>query len=80
MSITQKYPLLGSSANPDNISVTFKGIAIGLVPVIILIAKGFDLELAETDLVSLINSITAGLASGAVVFGVVRKLYFKYKK
>jgi len=73
--LIKKYPFLGSSVNPENISLTFKGIALALVPLFIIILQGFNIEVAENDLISLIESITGVIAGVMVVFGLFRKLF-----
>lgn len=78
MSLLNKYPQLGSSANPENYAMTFKGIALALVPLVIMVAKGFSLDVSESELVELVESITLALSSVMVVYGLLRKAYYKY--
>jgi len=78
--LQKKYPLLGSSANPDKLSTTFQGIALALVPLIIMIAKGFELQLAEGEVISFVNAIASSISAVAIVFGMGRKFYYKFKK
>jgi len=75
MRLVHKYPFLSSSVNSDKWALTFKGIALALVPLLIIILKGFDITVAESDLISLIESITAVIAGVMVVFGLFRKLF-----
>ena len=82
------YPkMLGSSVDPAKLSLTIKGILIGLVPVIIIIAKGFDVDLNNDELNQTIEAIVAvivniGLFSSSVMFafGLIRKVVNKFKK
>ena len=76
------YPkLIASSVDPSKISLTVKGLILGLVPVIIFLAKvkGFDLpessvtEFAET-VGNVIESVTAALSGAMVIVGVLRKI------
>ena len=67
--------ILGSSANPDTLSLTVKGVGLGLVPVLILVLKGLGVSVLETDLVSLVESLSTLVASEMVVYGLGRKLY-----
>lgn len=78
--LVHRYPVLGSSADPDKISATVKSIGVWLIPLIILIGKQFDVSFAEADLVNLINVTAAAIAAVMTVYGVARKLYYKYKK
>lgn len=78
--LAEKYPVLGSSADPQKVSMTFKGLAMWTVPAIIAIGSYYGMDIAETDIVTLINNITVAIASVLVVVGGARKLWFKYKK
>lgn len=78
--LVKKYPLLGSSANSDNLAVTFKGIAVALVPLIIMIARGFSVELQESEVLDIINAIAGVISSAMVLYGLGRKAYYKYFK
>jgi hypothetical protein len=87
MKLHYKYPMLGSSIDPDKLALTIKGIIVGLIPIIILVAGLFGLSLDMTELNTLADAIqTAILAvSGAisacmVVWGLLRKLQQKIKK
>ena len=73
--LVKKYPFLSSSVNPDKWALTFKGIALALVPLFIIILQRFNIKVAENDLISLIESITAVIAGVMVVFGLFRKLF-----
>lgn len=76
--LLRKHPILGSSADPQKIALTWKGIAIGLVPAIIIILQLFGLEVVEGDLVELIETIFM-VASAIITFlGLFRKLLNKY--
>jgi len=71
--------LLGSSADPNKIALTFKGIAVGLIPVIILVAKAFSIELSQSEILDLIESITAAISGTMVVVGLGRKIWFFFR-
>lgn len=69
--------LIMSSADATKYSTTFKGFALGLVPLIMMVT-GMTVD----DTEGLINAIekliffgTALIASAQVVYGLVRKLY-----
>lgn len=79
--------LLGSSVDPTKLSLTIKGVLLGIVAIItpILIFYGYDV--AQLDLNGLvdmiINSVQAiVLAVSAVmtVWGAIRKIYIALKK
>ena len=77
MRLVHKYPFLSSSVNSDKLALTFKGIALALVPLFIIILQGFNIEIAESNLVDLIENITGVIAGVMVVFGLFRKLFAK---
>jgi uncharacterized membrane protein len=74
-----KYPkLLSSSANENNLSLTIKGLLVALVPLIIAILRGFGVDMAEIEVTSVIDAIFGVVASVMILFGLARKLYYKY--
>lgn len=73
MSIIKKYPKLGSSQDPDKLSLTIKGLLLALVPVIITISQAYNLPITESDLVSLVNNLVAIVSAAVVIYGIVRK-------
>ena len=86
-----KYPkLLGSSVDANRLALTVKGILVGLIPVIVVLAKakGFDLNPGSVSifgqqLSDAIVAIGSAVSAVMVVVGVIRKLvvYMKaYKK
>lgn len=82
-----KHPkLLGSSVDPAKLSLTIKGILLGIVAVVtpLLIAAGYDV--ASVDLNGLVEAIINGvqaivLAVSALmtVWGAIRKAYYALK-
>ena len=74
MKLTQKYPILGSSQNPDEISLTIKALGIALIPVILAVCRMFGLELVENDLVQVVNALATITSMVGVVIGVYRKV------
>lgn len=89
--MNKKYPkILGSSVDASKLSMTFKGIAVGLIPAIAIIFKLSGNEsLDEKTLYDAVDSIgdvivTAGalVSSVMVVMGLIRKfaVYLKLIK
>ena len=74
MKLTTKYPMLGSSQNPEKLSLTVQGIGIAIIPLIIAIGRMSGVELAEHDLVQIINSIASITAGVVFLVGMGRKL------
>jgi uncharacterized protein with GYD domain len=69
---------LGSSADPNKISLTIKSVGVWLIPAIILIGKYSGVDIAEADLTEIVNSIAVLVASAMSLYGLGRKAYYKY--
>ena len=69
------YKLLGSSQSPESISLTFKGVALGLVPVLIVVLKMAGVSVLESDFVSLVENTATTIASVMVIYGLARKMW-----
>lgn len=81
MKLVQKYPQLGSSVNPEQLSLTIKGILLGIIPFLAIINSLFGITIEEEGLRGLAESIPnmiAGLWTAwslvIVVYGGVRRL------
>jgi len=71
--------LFKSSADPEKLSLTVKSTLLAMVPVILVLSKQFfKLDLSEKDLMDAITAITGLVAAGGVVYGVARKIYYKF--
>lgn len=68
---------LRSSRDPESVSLTIKGVLLGLVPVVIAAGKYWGWDLAEADLTELINGLATLAASVMVIYGVLRKFIKK---
>ena len=66
-------PFLASSQSPEEISLLIKGIALGLIPLAVIILKASGVEAGEELLQELVN--VAFLVAGSVMalIGVIRK-------
>lgn len=69
-----KYPVLGSSQSPEELSLTIKGSVVALLPLLALALKGFGVT--EEWLGELVNGIFGLVGAGIMFYGVIRK----YKK
>lgn len=78
--LTRDYPILGSSANPDNISLTIKSIGVWLVPAVIAIGSMFSIEFEQADLTQAVNTMAVIVAGSLTVYGLGRKLYYQINK
>ena len=70
--------LLASSKNPENLSLTIKGILLALVPIIIFIAQKNSVALSESEIVEIINAIAVALTSVMIILGLARKIFIKF--
>lgn len=85
--MAQNYPkFIGSSVNPEQLALTIKGLLVGLIPAILLIAKLKGIELAAGDLQAgvdaIVNVIIAGgafVSAVLTVWGLLRKAYYFFK-
>lgn len=64
---------LSSTGNGD-ISLTIKGILMSVIPLVITIARLKGSEVQESDLVEVVQLITAMVASMTVAYGLGRKI------
>ena len=72
-----KHPKwLGSSVNPDKISLTAKG----LVPFLVFLVAMLKLDIEHQALEELVVSIGALVSAATVVYGLGRKIWLKLKK
>lgn len=73
--LAKKYPILGSSVDPEKLSLTLKA----LVPLVIALAalKGIDLKATEFD--TYISAIVAIVSGFATLYGLGRRLYVYFK-
>lgn len=79
MNIARKYPVLGSSVNPDKVGLTAKGVALGLIPLVIVLFRFFGMEVTEVELVELIEAVAAVASVITVLIGLIRKFVVKFK-
>lgn len=81
MNKKQKYPkALQSSVNPNNLSLTIKGILISLIPAAIIVAKYAGYTTDEATLMNIIEQITIIISVVVTVTGLFRKLVVSLKK
>jgi hypothetical protein len=66
-------PILGSSKNPEDLSMTVKGILLALIPVVIGLGKSFGWEFLEADLTDIVNNSFLAVSAVVTVWGIIRK-------
>lgn len=74
------HPVFGSSVDPTALALSWKGAALGVVPIVVLIAAQFGADLTPNDLSEVINAVFAVVSSGITAFGLCRKVWVKLKK
>ena len=78
--IVKKFPILGSSSNAEKIGLTVKGAAIALIPIVIAVLQAVGIDVLKTELINLVEAISAAVAAIIVVIGLARKTIKKLKK
>ena len=73
------YKLIQSSANPDKLALTIKGILMGLIPVIVIVLSVLGFNVGTEELTEVIVQLTAIIAGAFTLYGLCRKFYFKIK-
>lgn len=74
----KKYKILGSSKNPESIALTIKGALVSLVPLLVIIFTNYNIDITSDEIMEVINAIFAVVGSIMVMWGIVRKVYYKY--
>jgi len=67
------HPMLGSSTDPTKLSLTIKSLGIWLIPAVIFIGKYYEVNIAEADLTTIINTLAMVGAGLMTTWGVIRK-------
>jgi len=68
---------VASSANPEEVSLTIKGILIANVGLIVLVLKLFHVSVTVDEVTNVIGLITTGVGSAITIYGLLRKLYYE---
>ena len=69
--------LLSSSANPENISMTVKGLVVSLIPILIYLGNKQGLDLDQNTVIAIIDEVFTFVSALFVVFGMGRKIYYE---
>ena len=80
--LVYRYPILGSSIDPQKISLTVKGILMAVIT--ILVALGVNSETLELPqlvdaITNLIVQVGALASTGTIIYGGIRKIVEYYK-
>lgn len=69
-----------SSANPEKVSATIKGILLQYVGIALLISQALGHPLMESNVVLIIGDVTSLIGIALSFFGLARKLYLLIKE
>ena len=72
--------ILQSSKNTGDISLTVKGILVGLAPIAISLMALAGVEIAQDNYMEVVENIGAVISATMILLGVLRKLYFSVKE
>jgi len=79
MNLIKKYPVLGSSSDERKLALTWKGALLALIPVCIIIAQKFSVELDSSELTNLVESTFSVISIVTIALGLARKVYYKLR-
>lgn len=71
--------LVVSSANPENVSMTLKGILLQYVGVLFAVLMYFKVPFSQEVIYQFIGYFCAFIGAGLGIFGLARKMYFEIK-
>ncbi len=71
--------ILQSSSDPKKLSMTVEGALIGIVPVMIAIFKLLEIDIAESEIMELIQLIGVAVSLSVAAVGAVRKVLNRAK-
>ena len=63
-----------SSTGSNDLSLTIKGLLLALVPLSVTVFKYYGVEVAQDDVLEIVNSIIAGVSALVIAYGLIRKL------
>jgi hypothetical protein len=69
----QLHPLLGSSVDSTKLALTWKGILLTLVPVVVTVLGLANITVSPETLVDFVNTLFAAITSSMAVYGAIRK-------
>lgn len=67
--------LIASSSNPQELSATFQGALIAIVPIVIHIMQAQGIQITETNLIDIVQQVTSIASICVMLFGAMRKLF-----
>ena len=71
--IVKRFPLLASSQDPSQLSLTIKGILVALIPLVIALGQSQGWSVTEGDLMSGVEALVGVVSGCTILWGVIRK-------
>ena len=78
--IVQKFPKLGSSVDPESLSLSVKSALLAILPIVIAIGRAYNWEVTEQDWMEFIQGATAAISILGGLWGITRKIITRFKK
>ena len=69
-----------SSKGDGTLALRAKALLLGIVPIVLALSPLMGLQIAENELVNSIEAITAILAAGMFLWGLVRNIWYRNQK
>lgn len=79
MKLVKQYPILGSSVNPEKLGLTVKGFIVALIPLAVLVAEQFGINLTQSELIEALNYGVSAVSTLMVLYGALRKIVVKIR-
>jgi len=67
-----------SSVGDDSISLTVKSLVVGIIPVVIYIAKTQGYDISTDDIMQIVNNVATIISLLGVTCGIIRKIYYRF--
>lgn len=77
MKLQKRYPILASSANPENLSLTLKGASVLLL---LYLLRQAGIDVSESEILTIITVLTGIISSLMTLYGIIRKIANRVKK
>ena len=69
---------LGSSADPEKVSLTIKSVGVWAIPAVMALITYLGYDITQNELIDLVNNLAILVAAAMTTFGLARKIYYKF--
>ena len=66
-----------SSSNPNDLSLTIKGLLVALIPLSVTVVKYYGFDVTQDELLEILNQGFAAVAAVMIVVGLIRKVAYR---